>query len=282
MARRLGIFLCLLGFVAVVVLPLVLNTSRPFGSLNGIEDDIESAAEEILDEAIAVPAGAEGVAVAAEGRDLMVMLPAVVTRDFDQAALTEQLSQIEGVRSVEFGDGIPLLLPGDEPNPDTTTTAEPAAEPTTEPTAEPTAEPAAEPTPEPTAEPTPEPTVDGVDASEAVAELSVLDIVFVPGTATLTAGDTGQLANAAGILRGNVIGGPIEVQSHTSSEGDPDVNLLLSQERAEAIVEFLVTQGVDPAGLTAQGYGASQPLAANDTAEARAQNERVVLVVQGG
>lgn len=277
MARRLGIFLCLLGFAAVCVLPLVLDTSAPFGSLARIEDDIELAAAPIIDAAIAVPADAEGAKISAEGRDLQVTLPAVVTRDYDQAGLLEQLGQIDGVRSVEFGERIPLLLPDEAPTPEAA-----APTPAPEPEADPTPERAAEPTAEPS-EPAPEPTPElQIDAAEAVAELSILDIEFLAGTPTLTAGDTGQLTNAANLLTGNLLGGPIEVQSHTSDEGDPDVNLLLTQDRAQAIVQFLISQGVDPADLVARGYGGAQPLTDNDGPAARAQNERVVFIVQEG
>ena len=268
MARRLGILLCLLGAVAVVVLPLVLDTDAPFGSLDRIEDNLEAAAAPLVDAVIQVPDGAEGAQVVADGRDLQITLPEAVTRNYDRAELEAQLTGIDGVRSVDFGEGTPLLIP--------TETDTPAAEPTVEPEPEPTTEP--EPEVEPTVEPTPAP---ALDASEIVAELSILDIEFVPGTATLTASDTGQLSNAVNLL-GNVVGGPIQVQSHTSNEGDPDVNLLLSEDRAAAIVQFLISQGVDPAVLTSQGFGASQPIADNESVEGRAANERVVLIVEGG
>lgn len=268
MARRLGIFLCLLGFAAVVVLPLVLNTKAPFGSLNGIEDDIERAARPLVDAEIIVPEGAAGAEIVADGRDLTITLPEAVTRNPNMAGLTEQLGQIEGVRNVNFGDVAPILLP---------TEGDPPPAPDPDPTPVPDPDPTAEPDPEP--DPVPDP---AMTASEVVAELSVLDVEFVPGTATLTAGDTGQLANAANLLSEGFDGGPIQVQSHTSDEGDPDVNFLLTQDRAEAIVQYLISQGVDASRLTAQGFGASQPVADNGTVDGRAENERVVFIVEEG
>ncbi len=54
-------------------------------------------------------------------------------------------------------------------------------------------------------------------------------------------------------------------------------NDVLSQKRAEAVVQYLVSQGVKPDMVTARGYGDADPVASNDTPEGRAQNRRVVL-----
>ncbi len=67
----------------------------------------------------------------------------------------------------------------------------------------------------------------------------------------------------------------IEIQGHTDSRGDLDVNMLLSQRRAEAVQQWLVQHGVEPARLMAKGYGPTRPLAPNITAYNRARNRRV-------
>ena len=67
----------------------------------------------------------------------------------------------------------------------------------------------------------------------------------------------------------------IEIQGHTDSRGDLEVNMLLSQRRAEAVLQWLVQHGVQPARLTAKGYGPTRPLAPNITAYNRARNRRV-------
>ncbi len=72
-------------------------------------------------------------------------------------------------------------------------------------------------------------------------------------------------------------GRPVEIAGHTSSTGAPEFNLELSQKRAEAVVAFLVSQGVNPANLVAKGYGMSQPVTTNETAEGREANQRVEL-----
>jgi chemotaxis protein MotB len=56
-------------------------------------------------------------------------------------------------------------------------------------------------------------------------------------------------------------------------------NLILSQKRAENVMEFLLSQGVKPDLISAQGFGEADPVASNDTAQGRAQNRRVELSI---
>jgi chemotaxis protein MotB len=58
-------------------------------------------------------------------------------------------------------------------------------------------------------------------------------------------------------------------------------NLELSQRRAETVMQFMTARGVNPALVSAQGFGEADPVAANDTAEGRAQNRRVELTLAG-
>jgi len=67
----------------------------------------------------------------------------------------------------------------------------------------------------------------------------------------------------------------VEIQGHTDSRGDRDVNMKLSQSRAEAVRAWLIARGVEPARLMAQGYGPDRPLVPNITAHNRARNRRV-------
>jgi OOP family OmpA-OmpF porin len=71
----------------------------------------------------------------------------------------------------------------------------------------------------------------------------------------------------------------IELQGHTDSTGADRYNLELSQKRADAVRQYLVEQGVTATQLVAKGYGESQPIADNTTAEGRAANRRVVMSV---
>jgi outer membrane protein OmpA-like peptidoglycan-associated protein len=73
------------------------------------------------------------------------------------------------------------------------------------------------------------------------------------------------------------------VQGHTDNAGDAKKNEKLSQSRAEAVVVYLIKQGVDVSRLAAKGYGAQQPAVPNTTKANREKNRRVefhVLEVQ--
>jgi outer membrane protein OmpA-like peptidoglycan-associated protein len=70
----------------------------------------------------------------------------------------------------------------------------------------------------------------------------------------------------------------VEVEGHTDNTGADDANVALSQRRAQAVVARLVALGVPPRQLTAKGYGASRPIASNDTPAGKQRNRRVELV----
>ncbi len=76
----------------------------------------------------------------------------------------------------------------------------------------------------------------------------------------------------------------IEVAGYTDSNGPQQANRELSQRRAEAVVAFLVADGIAPERLAAAGYGESRPIASNRTEEGRGQNRRIefVLTAPGG
>ena len=69
----------------------------------------------------------------------------------------------------------------------------------------------------------------------------------------------------------------IQVSGHTDSTGSAAYNLKLSDKRAKAVMDYLISKGVNPANLTEKGYGLTEPIADNKTAEGRAQNRRVGL-----
>lgn len=69
----------------------------------------------------------------------------------------------------------------------------------------------------------------------------------------------------------------VEVGAHSDSTGQIAYNIDLTNRRAQAVLEYLVSKGINATKLTAKGYGKSQPIATNDTAEGRATNRRVEL-----
>lgn len=66
----------------------------------------------------------------------------------------------------------------------------------------------------------------------------------------------------------------IEVSGHTDSSGDKKANLVLSQNRAKAVFDYLLSQGIPETRITYKGYGDSVPVAGNDSEEGRARNRR--------
>jgi outer membrane protein OmpA-like peptidoglycan-associated protein len=73
----------------------------------------------------------------------------------------------------------------------------------------------------------------------------------------------------------------ISVEGHTDNVGSEDYNLKLSEKRAKSVYDFLVSQGVAADHLDTKGFGMSQPVASNETAEGRQKNRRVDLVIRG-
>lgn len=69
------------------------------------------------------------------------------------------------------------------------------------------------------------------------------------------------------------------IEGHTDDQGPADANLELSQLRAEAVMNYFVENGIDPGRLTAIGYGETEPVVPNDSAEGRARNRRIQYVL---
>jgi OOP family OmpA-OmpF porin len=72
----------------------------------------------------------------------------------------------------------------------------------------------------------------------------------------------------------------IEVAGHTDGDGEDAFNQALSEQRAQAVVDYLVKAGLPPSRFTAVGYGSTQPVAGNDTDEGKAQNRRIEFLVR--
>ncbi len=66
----------------------------------------------------------------------------------------------------------------------------------------------------------------------------------------------------------------IELAGHTDNTGNADANMTLSQNRANVVLNYLVSQGIDESRLTANGYGDTRPVSSNDTEEGREDNRR--------
>jgi outer membrane protein OmpA-like peptidoglycan-associated protein len=88
-----------------------------------------------------------------------------------------------------------------------------------------------------------------------------------------------QLAEALRIIEANSTA-KIIIEGHADSTGNDQINLPLSELRASQVLDYLIQVGVSPDRLSIVGYGSSQPLGDNNTADGRAQNRRVDFVVE--
>ncbi|GAB4525671.1 MAG: hypothetical protein Tsb0020_43620 [Haliangiales bacterium] len=87
------------------------------------------------------------------------------------------------------------------------------------------------------------------------------------------------LRNVAQVLKADPDIDRLRIEGHTDNRGDASYNQELSQRRAQAVVAFLIDQGVDRGRLTAVGVGETQPIASNKTKRGRATNRRVEFVI---
>jgi outer membrane protein OmpA-like peptidoglycan-associated protein len=110
--------------------------------------------------------------------------------------------------------------------------------------------------------------------------MNMSDVLFDFGKYTLKPEAREKLAKVSGILLAYP-GLSIEVDGHTDNVGSDTFNQTLSEERANAVREYLVQQGVSFDALSARGFGKTSPIASNDTPTGRAQNRRVELIVSG-
>ncbi len=110
--------------------------------------------------------------------------------------------------------------------------------------------------------------------------VNMSDVLFDTGKYTLKPDTKIALAKVAGILQAYP-GLKLQVEGYTDSVGGDDYNQKLSENRAGAVRDFLVQQGVQMNNISATGYGKADPVADNGTAQGRAQNRRVQLVVSG-
>lgn len=110
--------------------------------------------------------------------------------------------------------------------------------------------------------------------------VSMSDVVFDSGKYSLKAGAREKLSKVAGIL----IAYPslaIEVGGYTDNVGSDEMNQKLSENRAGAVRDYLVEQGVATASVSVKGFGNTSPVASNDNSGGRQENRRVELVVSG-
>ncbi|QNI32511.1 OmpA family protein [Alloacidobacterium dinghuense] len=110
--------------------------------------------------------------------------------------------------------------------------------------------------------------------------VNMSDVLFDFNKYTLKPEAREKLAKVSGILLAYP-GLTLQVEGYTDNIGSDEYNQKLSEERADVVRDYLVSQGVAQTGLTATGYGKNDPIADNSTNDGRAQNRRVQMVVSG-
>ncbi len=126
---------------------------------------------------------------------------------------------------------------------------------------------------------------EGCEAEQRVrirgAHIEILDkVYFASGRNRIQRRSFSLLENVAAVLRNHPEISHVVVEGHTDNRGRADRNQSLSQERAQAVVDWLVRRGEVPAErLEARGFGSERPIADNDTAEGRASNRRVEFTI---
>lgn len=112
--------------------------------------------------------------------------------------------------------------------------------------------------------------------------LTLTDVLFDTDDADLKPGAEETLDRIAQFLISEQTDKSIVVEGHTDSTGTAEYNQSLSQRRAAAVRDALVTRGVEPERIRAEGKGEAYPVATNDTAAGRQQNRRVEIIVTSG
>jgi outer membrane protein OmpA-like peptidoglycan-associated protein len=133
---------------------------------------------------------------------------------------------------------------------------------------------------------------DAMQRLAAAAALSVKEesrgtVIVLPGNVLFTSGEyqltpeaQQKLALIADTLRPAAKNHEIVVEGHTDSRGTPMSNQLLSENRARAVMDYMVQRGVPTSAITSVGIGQARPIADNASADGRANNRRVEIIVK--
>jgi outer membrane protein OmpA-like peptidoglycan-associated protein len=110
--------------------------------------------------------------------------------------------------------------------------------------------------------------------------VNMSDVLFDTGKYTLRPLAREKLSKVAGIVSGHP-GLKLDVEGHTDSVGGDDYNQQLSEQRGAAVRDYLLQQGMSVSSVTTKGFGKTQPVASNDSAQGRQENRRVEIVISG-
>jgi len=110
------------------------------------------------------------------------------------------------------------------------------------------------------------------------ASIVLKNIFFETGKYTLQQVSAAELDNLADLLKENPSVN-IQINGFTDNQGKPTDNMILSENRAKAVVKYLIQKGIEASRLTSKGYGETRPIADNNTEIGRAKNRRTSMKV---
>jgi outer membrane protein OmpA-like peptidoglycan-associated protein len=110
--------------------------------------------------------------------------------------------------------------------------------------------------------------------------VNMADVLFESGKFTLSVDAQLKLAKLTGIIQAHP-GLNLAIEGYTDNTGSADFNMKLSQQRADAVRQFLISQGLSPDIVASKGMGEANPIADNNTAAGRKKNRRVEIIVSG-
>ena len=112
------------------------------------------------------------------------------------------------------------------------------------------------------------------------SKIALRNIFFDIGKSTLRPESNVELNRLLKLMQ-DVPSLQIEISGHTDNTGSAQLNASLSQDRAQAVVNYLKAKGIAANRMTAMGFGSSKPVATNNTADGRQQNRRTEFEIKG-
>jgi outer membrane protein OmpA-like peptidoglycan-associated protein len=110
--------------------------------------------------------------------------------------------------------------------------------------------------------------------------VNMADVLFQTAKFALSTDAQLKLAKLSGIIQAHP-GLNLAIEGYTDTTGTAEFNMTLSQQRADTVRQFLISQGLSADGITSEGLGEADPIADNSTAAGRKQNRRVEIIVSG-
>ncbi|MDB5273105.1 MAG: hypothetical protein JWO58_1472, partial [Chitinophagaceae bacterium] len=117
-----------------------------------------------------------------------------------------------------------------------------------------------------------------LDKIKVGTTVTLKTLQFERGKAELLEASYGELDKLAEFMKENPTM-EIEISGHTDNQGDPKLNVELSENRVKATTDYLISKGIDKNRIKGKGYGGSKPIASNSREETRKLNRRVEMTI---